>query len=667
MRRRRRNHQLTQLNKPKDEDLYGISDVCQESKRFLHAIYRLLSHISPSEVEDLYVTIKSRKKYLFNLFRRVQFKGGFLETTGRCQWNDLGDCMPATARSDYEKYYLYHLELFIKSTEITVPLTDLKPSFLHEIAVVYPPKSGIITDEMWNEWLNMDIVILRGFWKHVWKLDDNLFSISSLLSMYGDQTVDALVQDAQISPFQLLKLNRKAVPLRELLNAMQSELTDGVPPKSFIFGVNIDIGTWKAQVDEIKAKLPKKVLWGSDDDALTYTRQHVLGMTLPQLYCKVTGCWTGGHQENLRFTAVNINHGPQDCEWWAMNPRHSDDFRLKVLKDFMYDTYTNEPLWWPDENYCMAHEFNIYHGIQRPGDLVIVGCGSPHWVKSKGVAVNTAWNFSPKTLSVFKNAFERDKINSKLLFRSLIPIKTLALDLMNYELATLDKDLVEFLMSEIDSAYQKECKQLIDKDTEINQDHLVLQCEYCYTELFWMYHVCQSCERRRVDDDEQLCFFCNNCAEGHQEACTDPQIVQICKFAPQDYKIFKDRVHNRLINRPCGKMQNELDNPLANEKDTLMGIYESTHKGVDSAISFNAREVYEALVTDDLVKSEELNNLNEEQKLDEPKPLKKIKTEQPINRLSAKCVEAVKQDNTRFKDDMKGLPPIKKRERRKLG
>ena len=33
---------------------------------------------------------------------------------------------------------------------------------------------------------------------------------------------------------------------------------------------------------------------------------------------KVTGVWTGGHQENLRFRAANINFGPAASLWYAV-------------------------------------------------------------------------------------------------------------------------------------------------------------------------------------------------------------------------------------------------------------------------------------------------------------------------------------------------------------
>jgi histone demethylase len=84
--------------------------------------------------------------------------------------------------------------------------------------------------------------------------------------------------------------------------------------------VNIDIGAWAPYIDAFVSKLPKRLTWQSEEDGLRHIRQHVPGMSLPQFYLKVDGCWTGGHEENLRFIAININHGPSDVEWWALDP-----------------------------------------------------------------------------------------------------------------------------------------------------------------------------------------------------------------------------------------------------------------------------------------------------------------------------------------------------------
>ena len=78
--------------------------------------------------------------------------------------------------------------------------------------------------------------------------------------------------------------------------------------KKIYFGVNIDIDKWTEHLDEL-AKLPKEFNFLSNFDVLSYLRYHILGVTDPQVYLKVEGSWTGGHEENVRLRAININHG----------------------------------------------------------------------------------------------------------------------------------------------------------------------------------------------------------------------------------------------------------------------------------------------------------------------------------------------------------------------
>lgn len=52
------------------------------------------------------------------------------------------------------------------------------------------------------------------------------------------------------------------------------------------------------------------------------------------MYLKVKGNWTGGHQENLRLRAVNLNHGPDSSIWNCIAIKDLDQFRTKVKKEF---------------------------------------------------------------------------------------------------------------------------------------------------------------------------------------------------------------------------------------------------------------------------------------------------------------------------------------------
>lgn len=48
----------------------------------------------------------------------------------------------------------------------------------------------------------------------------------------------------------------------------------------------------------------------SEFDGLSYLDSIIDGCNAPQMYMKVKGCWTGGHQENVSLGSVNLNHGP---------------------------------------------------------------------------------------------------------------------------------------------------------------------------------------------------------------------------------------------------------------------------------------------------------------------------------------------------------------------
>ena len=48
------------------------------------------------------------------------------------------------------------------------------------------------------------------------------------------------------------------------------------------------------------------------------------------MYFKVKGAWTGGHEENLRFRAANLNHGPDTSTWYCVPESEMEKFRKLV-------------------------------------------------------------------------------------------------------------------------------------------------------------------------------------------------------------------------------------------------------------------------------------------------------------------------------------------------
>lgn len=70
----------------------------------------------------------------------------------------------------------------------------------------------------------------------------------------------------------------------------------------------------------------------SEYDGLSYLDSIIEGCNVPQMYMKVKGCWTGGHQENASLASVNINHGPGESEWLALSDEHVPRLRIEAKK-----------------------------------------------------------------------------------------------------------------------------------------------------------------------------------------------------------------------------------------------------------------------------------------------------------------------------------------------
>ena len=90
--------------------------------------------------------------------------------------------------------------------------------------------------------------------------------------------------------------------------------------KMLKFGTNVDLSDdrkWRDQLQELQ-KLPAFARVISAGNMLSHVGHVILGMNTVQLYMKVPGSRTPGHQENNNFCSININIGPGDCEWFAV-------------------------------------------------------------------------------------------------------------------------------------------------------------------------------------------------------------------------------------------------------------------------------------------------------------------------------------------------------------
>ncbi|CAL1582573.1 unnamed protein product [Knipowitschia caucasica] len=275
-------------------------------------------------------------------------------------------------------------------------------------------------------------------------------------------------------------------------NEAESSTSDGAmrrrkgPFKNLKFGTNIDLSDekkWKQQLQEL-SKLPAFSRVVSAGNLLSHVGHTILGMNTVQLYMKVPGSRTPGHQENNNFCSVNINIGPGDCEWFAV-PEHY----WGVINDFCEKNNINFLMgsWWPNLEDLYEASVPVYRFIQRPGDLVWLNTGTVHWVQAIGWCNNIAWNVGPLTAHQYKLAVERYEWNKLQSVKSIVPMIHLSWNLAQ-NIKVSDHKLFEMI---------KYCLLRTLKQCQMQREHL----QGAGKELVWHgrtqnepAHYCNICE-----------------------------------------------------------------------------------------------------------------------------------------------------------------------------
>jgi len=321
--------------------------------------------------------------------------------------------------------------------------------------------------------------------------------------------------------------------------------------KMIKFCVNVDCAEWTTVTREL-SKLPDWCKWGKHDEVLSHlpSGMSIPGMSLPQLYFKVPGVWTGAHEENIRFHSINNNHGPGNSIWGAIAPEHAARFRQVVLDELGVDVYNIEGRYFPSVEFCVAHGIPVMIGVQRPGDTAILNGGTLHWVRSGGFAVNSSWNFGLRRADQLELAFQRDKINYDLKIRNIVPLRCLVLELLNdFRNRTMDRSSSmavapreqefltcgwNYLVKQADT--EKQYLHDLEKEAQArskskrNRFQIYLEpvgsfiviCDRCWREIVQHYIVCETCAESNTtngvenDADKALpVFFCVPCGLAH--------------------------------------------------------------------------------------------------------------------------------------------------------
>lgn len=116
------------------------------------------------------------------------------------------------------------------------------------------------------------------------------------------------------------------------------------------------------------------------------------------------------------------------------------------------DILEKEGLWFKEPKYFLMNDIPVKYTLQKKGDVVILGAGCLHWVKALGQCINSAWNILCLDKDSLDTMRERYQINREINFRTVIPYKSLLLDIYIHERdlgesvqKQMQKDLLDFL------------------------------------------------------------------------------------------------------------------------------------------------------------------------------------------------------------------------------
>uniref|UniRef100_A0A3Q0S648 Lysine-specific demethylase 6B n=1 Tax=Amphilophus citrinellus TaxID=61819 RepID=A0A3Q0S648_AMPCI len=251
------------------------------------------------------------------------------------------------------------------------------------------------------------------------------------------------------------------------------------------FGTNIDLSDpkrWKPQLQEL-LKLPAFMRVESSNNMLSHVGHTILGMNTVQLYMKVPGSRTPGHQENNNFCSVNINIGPGDCEWFAVHEHYWESIN-NLCEKHGVDYLTGS--WWPVLEDLYSSNIPVYRFIQRPGDLVWINAGTVHWVQAVGWCNNIAWNVGPLNSYQYQLALERFEWNEVKKVKSIVPMIHVSWNVAR-TIKITDQDTFKMI---------KHCLLQSIKHIQILRDQLVAAGK-------------KICYQSRVKDEPA--YYCNEC------------------------------------------------------------------------------------------------------------------------------------------------------------
>ncbi|XP_055958910.1 lysine-specific demethylase 6A isoform X2 [Patella vulgata] len=412
-------------------------------------------------------------------------------------------------------------------------------------SVYLESKRDAFSPELQQYCHSQPVVVIRGL-AGALKLDLGLFSTKTLVEANSDHRVEVRAQKQQAPDENRDQLGKKvwkcessrshtsiakyaqyqASSFQESLreehdkargqhkdsDSDSNSSTSSKKKKSKVikFGTNVDLSDerkWRSQLHEL-TKLPAFTRVVSAGNLLSHVGHTILGMNTVQLYMKVPGSRTPGHQENNNFCSVNINIGPGDCEWFAVPDQYWGVIQsLCERHNINYLTGS----WWPVLEDLYEEDVPVYRFIQKPGDLVWIGPGTVHWVQAVGWCNNIAWNVGPMTARQYQLALERYEWNKLQCYKSIVPMVHLSWNIAR-NISIVEPRMYE-LVKYVLLRSLRQIQMLIDFVEELGfevkwqgraRDEAATYCDDCELEVFNILFV--------KEQDKKFVVHCQDCA-----------------------------------------------------------------------------------------------------------------------------------------------------------
>ncbi|XP_062870702.1 lysine (K)-specific demethylase 6B, b isoform X2 [Trichomycterus rosablanca] len=320
--------------------------------------------------------------------------------------------------------------------------------------------------------------------------------------------------------------------------------------KAIKFGTNIDLSDpkrWKSQLQEL-LKLPVFMRVSSPENMLSHVGHTILGMNTVQLYMKVPGSRTPGHQENNNFSSVNINIGPGDCEWFAVHEHYwqaISEFCEKNGVDYLTGS------WWPVLEDLYSANIPVYRFIQRPGDLVWINAGTVHWVQAVGWCNNIAWNVGPVNSYQYQLALERFEWNEVKGVKSIVPMIHVSWNVAR-TIKVADSStykMIRYCLLQSIKHIQILRDQLVAEGKKISyqsrvKDEPAYYCNECDVEVFNLLFITSEGSSKKM-----YVVHCENCARKRSPTLNGVVILQ--QYRMDELMNFYDNFS--LASAPCSK------------------------------------------------------------------------------------------------------------------